>query len=90
MPISPFAAHLHAWARRRTLDLTPAEQITLRYDLRGHVSAALVGCLSIAIAAIRPDWTATAGFIYFILGPIRTWIGYQHGKAQRKLGLPSA
>jgi len=75
----------HAWSRRRELELTGSDQIALRHKRLSHAAAALIGCLSIAIAAVRPAWTAAAGFLYFALGPIYTWIGFHEGRARRKL-----
>jgi Na+/proline symporter len=80
----------HAWRKRRELALSPADEVTLRFGRRSHLISALLGVVSMSIAAlIRADWVgAPAGLIYFLMGPLHTWNGMMEGKAQRALHAP--
>jgi hypothetical protein len=77
----------HAWRRRRTLELSPAEELSLHFGQRAHILTMSVGALSIVIAmrAGNSGWIAMAGLIYVCMGPIHAWNGYRQAKAQDAL-----
>jgi uncharacterized membrane protein len=83
--IAIFAAFVllyqHAWRQRAQLGLTRADEIALRFGRRGHVISASLGVVSLAIVLIAPTFLAVAGFIFFLMGPLHGWNGYQAGKA---------
>ena len=70
---------------RKTLDLTPVEQLQLHFRLRSHgisVGLATVSLLMLAVSDRMPMW---AGMIYALMGPLHAWNGYSAGKAQAAL-----
>jgi len=84
------ALYAHAWRRRAALELSPAEQITLRFGQRGHVISMMFGVVSIAVVGIgRLTGIGTlsffAGILYSLMGPAHAWNGYAGGKAQAQL-----
>ena len=79
------ALHWRAWSLRKTLDLTPVEQLQLHFRLRSHgisVGLATVSLLMLAVSDRMPMW---AGMIYALMGPLHAWNGYSAGKAQAAL-----
>lgn len=76
--------HLHAWRQRAVLDLGPTDELTLRFSRRAHVISASI-LVSIAIALLGSGWSAVAGLIYCLMGPLHAWNGYQAGKAHERL-----
>jgi hypothetical protein len=78
----------HAWRRRRDLDLSPTDEIALRYTARGHVFTMTIGLLSLTLARFLPGDAlapAVAGFVYFGLGVVHTLNGVSEGRAKRRL-----
>ena len=77
--------YLHAYRKRRELELDPIETLVTRAELEANVLLAAVGVLSIAIAAI---WRSPglAGISYFLNAPIQTihWT-LVHGRRRRRL-----
>jgi uncharacterized membrane protein len=80
--------HLHAWRERRTLGLTPVEQVVLRFGLRSHVLSAALAVVSLLLVWLLPKQTAYAGIIYALMGPLHGWNGYLGGRAQAALTEP--
>jgi uncharacterized membrane protein len=77
------ALYGHAWRRRHDLELSPADAVTLRFGLSGHLWTMGIGLTSIAIVLMNARWSAIAGFIYFLIGPAQAWNGHRQGRAQR-------
>jgi len=77
----------HAWRRRAALGLTPADEIQLRYTRRGHMITVGVALLSMIIVLVfsGDGRFGIAGFSYFLLAPLRTVLGRQESRAQRRL-----
>jgi uncharacterized membrane protein len=76
----------HAWSRRAEIGLAPDQEISLRFGLRAHVLSGLLGVVSIALIAMGGKFGFFAGIIYFLMGPLHAWNGYEEGKAQARLG----
>ncbi len=75
----------HAWRRRSEIALAPSDALTLEFGRRSHLISMSVGLLSIVLALALPSLPALAGMIYFLMGPLHGWNGYQAGKAQATL-----
>jgi uncharacterized membrane protein len=77
--------YLHAWRIRDTLALDALELVDTRYQIVDHFLVAAVGVLSCVIANVTaPGSQGLAGWIYFLLGPIKTVTGIAFGR-RRKL-----
>jgi uncharacterized membrane protein len=74
--------HLHAWRERRNLELTPREEVVLRFGLRSHVLSAGLAAVSLLLVWVLPNQTAYAGIVYALMGPLHGWNGYRSGRAQ--------
>jgi uncharacterized membrane protein len=77
--------HHNAWRHRRALELTPAEELTLRFSTRAHLLSFSLAVLSLALLAVFPSQSAYAGMVYGLMGPLHGWNGYRGGKALEKL-----
>ncbi len=77
--------HLHAWRLRAQLDLTPLEEVVLRYGLRAHQYSAALAVVSLILVWLNPTNTFFAGVIYVLMGPLHGWNGYRSGVAQSKV-----
>ena len=78
--------YLHAWRKRRELDLSPLESLKTRHSLIDHAAMTAVGLISIALAATLPlRWVGLAGYFYFIIGVYFTAAGMIFGKLERTL-----
>jgi uncharacterized membrane protein len=75
----------HAWVQRRMLDLSPLEEVQLKYRARGHGISAAIAAVSLVMVLIMPRWAMFAGMIYALMGPLHAWNGYLGGSAQEKL-----
>ena len=79
----------HAWKNRARLELTPREELTLKYGQRAHVISMSLGLTSLAIVLVnswtKKDLAGVAGMIYMLMGPLHAWNGYQSGKAHSEL-----
>ena len=82
--------HHNAWRRRRALDLTPAEELTLRFSTRAHLLSAGLAVASLTLVFLLPSQTAYAGMIYGLMGPLHGWNGYRGGRAQAQLAAAEA
>lgn len=76
--------YVHAWRKRRALELTVVEEVELRFGMRAHLLSCAVAALSLAIvlAGVPPF---VGGIIYGLMGPLHGWNGYSQGKAVEKL-----
>ncbi len=84
------ALYARAWHQRAALELTPADEITLRFGQRGHVISMMFGVVSIAVVGIgRLTGLGTlsfvAGILYSLMGPLHAWNGYAGGRAHDHL-----
>ena len=81
--------HRHAYAKRAALGLTAEEALEARVRVYSNVGVALVGVLSIAVAAacaaFAPQLVGVAGFVYTLIGIVEWRVGAYHGREQRKL-----
>lgn len=78
--------HLHAWRRRRALELTPIEELQLRYRTRSHfISAGIAVASLILVFLLPPNQIMWAGLIYSLMGPLHAWNGFTGGRAQDAL-----
>jgi len=80
----------HARRRQPPLELSPADEIGLRFGARSHLITMSVGVLSIVVALALPTLPAMAGMLYWLMGPLHAWNGYQAGKAQEALKVSAA
>jgi len=77
--------HRHAWGKRAAIDLSPADELQLKFATRGHALSAGLAIVSIALVFLMPKQPAWAGLIYFMMGPLHAWNGYSAGKAHAEL-----
>lgn len=77
--------HVHAWRRRHELELTPIEEVVLRYSTRAHMLSAGLAVVSLLLIWLFPSETAFAGIIYALMGPLHGWNGYRGGAEQARL-----
>lgn len=82
------ALYRHAWRHREKLELTPRQQISLRFGMRAHVLSVSLGVLSILLVLISTQLAFFAGIVYVLMGPLHAWNGYAHGRANRAAGSP--
>jgi hypothetical protein len=75
----------HAWTRRAALNLSAADEVSLRFGVRSHAISLAVGLLSMALVFVFPAAPAFAGMVYFLMGPLHGWNGYLAGRAQTRL-----
>lgn len=77
--------YYRAW---RGLALTQREAFSARVYAGAHLASAGVGLLSVLWALTAPGHTVgIAGFIYFLMAPVRTIYGTWAGRRRRLLGL---
>jgi uncharacterized membrane protein len=77
--------HAHAWNRRHALQLSPLDEVVLRFSRRAHMLSAGLGVVSLLLVWLMPTQTAWAGIIYALMGPLHAWNGYQGGQAQARI-----
>ena len=81
--------YLHAYRVRDRLELTAEETLTTRMQIYSNVGIALVGVVSIVIAAIcgrfAPRLIGMAGFSYSLIGFVEWGLGEYGGRALKKL-----
>lgn len=76
----------HAWRCRDRLELDALERYDTRTSLQHYALSALVGVLSISIAAIGGvEASFWAGMSYFLLGPVGGIHGTLRGRRHRKM-----
>ena len=78
------ALYAHAWRKRAELELDSAERVITKAAIHSHLLSAAVGLVSIAIAAASPQWSAWAGLLYAVLGPLHGVHGWLTGRAVRR------
>jgi uncharacterized membrane protein len=81
--------HHNAWRKRAELELTPVEQVQLKYATRAHLLSFGLAVVSLILLALMPHQSAYAGIIYALMGPLHGWNGYRSGKAIAKLTAPA-
>ncbi len=77
--------HRHAWNRRRELELDAIEEHLTREALRSHAISACFGVVSLLIALALPRWSALAGWIYMLMGPVHAWHGVRSARGLERL-----
>jgi uncharacterized membrane protein len=83
--------HLHAYRRRVELHLREDEILTTRMSVIDNVGFVLIGLLSAAIATFGGRrMTSVAGLIYFLIGPMKFWLGSYTAKQHRRLATRNA
>ncbi len=75
----------HATRRRANVALSPSEELQFDFGRRSHIISLSIGLLSMAVALGLPSLPGLAGFVYFLMGPLHGWNGYQAGKARAAL-----
>jgi uncharacterized membrane protein len=74
----------HAWSKRKSLQLTDKEELSLKYGQRAHLISMGLGLSSLAIV-LTTGQAGVAGIIYTLMGPLHAWNGYRAGKAHHQL-----
>jgi hypothetical protein len=78
--------YVHAYRKRRDLELTPLETYDTRSSIADHLLAASVGLLSCLIAlTVPPNLVGFAGYAYFLMGPVLGVKGFLSGRRRRRL-----
>ena len=77
--------HIHAWRRRRELELTPLEELVLKYGKRAHMLSAGLAIASLLLVWLMPNQPAFGGMIYGLMGPLHAWNGFSGGAAQARM-----
>ena len=77
--------YLHAYRLREALQLDAIEVVDTRYQVVDHFAVAAVGVLSCVMANVAvPVVHGMAGWIYFLLGPIKTTLGVIYGRRRKR------
>ncbi len=84
-----FLMHLHAFAQRHHLELSPPELHDTRDSMQRHLAMASVSVLSIFIATFTRDNGSFSGLTYMLLGPLLTAHGMMMGRRRRALETPA-
>jgi uncharacterized membrane protein len=82
--------HRHAWRQRAALELTPEEQLTLRFSTRAHLLSMSLAVVSVAMLIVLPQHPAFAGMLFGLMGPLHAWNGYKAHAAHDALRKPLA
>jgi Endosomal/lysosomal potassium channel TMEM175 len=78
--------YFHAYRLRRELALTPVEVFDTRASIVGHLLAAGVALVSVAVALlVPPRLVGLAGYTYFLFGPVMAAHGSIAGARRRRL-----
>ncbi len=77
--------HRHAWRKRRELNLTPGEELTLKFGMRAHLLSVALAVVSCVLIFALPDRPQYGGWIYLLMGPAHGWNGSRLGRAKRAL-----
>jgi uncharacterized membrane protein len=80
---------LYRHARSLMPDLAPVDAVDMRYAARAHAISALLGLTSFSAAAVGylGNWeplAGIAGIVYFLMGPLHAWNGYQLARAREQ------
>lgn len=80
------ALYRHAWRHRTRLELTPAQEVTLRFKTRAHLISMTLGVVSVGLALVIADrWMWLPGVLYGLMGPLHGWNGYRAARAHGAL-----
>jgi uncharacterized membrane protein len=78
--------YLHAWRKRKDLELGPLEGLKTRQSLIDNIAMVSVGVVSIILALSLPSrMVGLAGFFYFVIGIYFSVAGPIFGKRERLL-----
>lgn len=78
--------YLHAWRKRKELELSPLEELRTRRSLTDNVAMVMVGLISVLLALTVPSrMVGLAGFFYFVIGVYFFAAGTIFGKRERLL-----
>src|SRR5262249_51646541 len=69
----------HAWQQRAVLELSPLDEVQLRFRARGHGISAGLAVTSLMLVFTLPSMPMFAGIIYCLMGPLHAWNGYRGG-----------
>jgi hypothetical protein len=72
------------------LELTPEEQLTLRFSTRAHLLSMSLAVVSVAMLIVLPQHPAFAGMLFGLMGPLHAWNGYKAHAAHDALRKPLA
>jgi uncharacterized membrane protein len=86
--------YAHAYRLREQLELTTEDTLATRVRIYSNVGVALVGVLSMIVAAVcgalTPQLTGLAGYAYATIGLVEWGIGKYHGRERRKLQIETS
>ena len=83
--------YLHAFRRRRDLELTPLEVFDTKTSIVTHLLAAGIGVVSCVVAVtVPPQMTGLAGFAYFLFGPVLAIHGTLAGRRRKRFAASAA
>jgi hypothetical protein len=78
--------YLHAWNKRRDLELTELEIMKTRHSMIDHFAMVVMGLISALLALTLPlRWVGLAGYFYFTIGVYFTVAGSLYGRRERLL-----
>ncbi len=78
--------YVHAFRRRRDLELTALEIFDTKSSIVTHLLAAGIGAVSCVVAlTVPPRMTGLAGFAYFLFGPVLAIQGTLAGRRRKRL-----
>ncbi|MEX0879334.1 MAG: hypothetical protein WEB59_08845 [Thermoanaerobaculia bacterium] len=78
--------YVHAFRRRRDLELTALEIFDTKSSIVTHLLAAGIGAVSCVVAlTVPPRMAGLAGFAYFLFGPVLAIHGTLAGRRRRRL-----
>jgi uncharacterized membrane protein len=76
----------NAWRQRDHLELDAIERLLTRASLIDYAGLAGIGLLSCMVAVALPARLAgLAGYVYFAIGPYKTWHGLYYRRKERRL-----
>jgi hypothetical protein len=83
--------YVHAYRKRRELELTPVEVFDTKAGIVGHLLAVGIGLVSVVLAVTVPQrMVGLAGFAYFLFGPVMGVYGAMAGSRRRKIPAAAA
>lgn len=67
--------YAHALKRADDLELTEAERILTRLEVKQGIASVIISALAAGIALALPDrWSPISGSTYFLIGPVMMWL----------------
>jgi hypothetical protein len=83
--------HLHAYRRRRELELSPVETFDTQASIRENALQTGIGILSVSLVLIGgPAWALWAGLTYMLIGPVMWIRGSLSGKKRHSIARTGA